>query len=141
MTHRATAPERPSTNGVTVEIRDLHKSFNGTPVLDGVDLTALDEDGRAGVRAGRVGFVFQSFQLLSSLTALENVMLPLELAGEDSARDAAIEIVQRVGLGPRAQHYPSQLSGGEQQRCAIARAFASRPKVLFAGSLSSKATQ
>ena len=104
----------------------------GRVLLDGVDLTALDEDGRAGVRAGRVGFVFQSFQLLSSLTALENVMLPLELAGEDSARDAAIEIVQRVGLGPRAQHYPSQLSGGEQQRCAIARAFASRPKVLFA---------
>jgi putative ABC transport system ATP-binding protein len=104
----------------------------GRVLLDGVDLTALDEDGRAGVRAGRVGFVFQSFQLLSSLTALENVMLPLELAGEDSARDAAIEIVQRVGLGARAQHYPSQLSGGEQQRCAIARAFASRPKVLFA---------
>ncbi len=104
----------------------------GRVLLDGIDLTALDEDGRAGVRAGRVGFVFQSFQLLSSLTALENVMLPLELAGEDAAREAAIEIVQRVGLGARAQHYPSQLSGGEQQRCAIARAFASRPKVLFA---------
>jgi putative ABC transport system ATP-binding protein len=104
----------------------------GRVVLDGTDLTTLDEDGRARLRAGRVGFVFQSFQLLPSLTALENVMLPLELAGDADARASAIEIVERVGLGARRQHYPSQLSGGEQQRCAIARAFASRPKVLFA---------
>lgn len=105
---------------------------SGRVMLDGVDLTTLDEDGRARVRAGRVGFVFQSFQLLSSLTALENVMLPLELAGEEAARANAVEILQRVSLGARLHHYPSQLSGGEQQRCAIARAFASRPKVLFA---------
>ncbi len=104
----------------------------GRVLLDGVDLTTLDEDGRARLRAGRVGFVFQSFQLLQSLTALENVMLPLELAGESAAQETAMEILQRVGLGARMQHYPNQLSGGEQQRCAIARAFASRPKVLFA---------
>ncbi len=104
----------------------------GRVILDGIDLTTLDEDGRAGVRAGRVGFVFQSFQLLHSLTALENVMLPLELAGDASARDAAIEVLHRVGLEARLHHYPTQLSGGEQQRCAIARAFASRPKLLFA---------
>lgn len=104
----------------------------GHVLLDGVELTALDEDGRARLRAGRVGFVFQSFQLLGSLTALENVMLPLELAGGNDARAAAIEILERVGLGARRHHYPSALSGGEQQRCAIARAFASRPKVLFA---------
>ncbi len=105
---------------------------SGRVILDGVDLTTLDEDGRARLRAGRVGFVFQSFQLLPSLTALENVMLPLELAGQDAARDDAVEILRRVGLGARLRHYPSQLSGGEQQRCAIARAFASQPKILFA---------
>ena len=104
----------------------------GRVILDEIDLTALDEDGRARVRAGRVGFVFQSFQLLHSLTALENVMLPLELAGEAGAREAAVEVLQRVGLGPRLHHYPNQLSGGEQQRCAMARAFANRPKLLFA---------
>lgn len=105
---------------------------SGRVILDGVDLTTLDEDGRARLRAGRVGFVFQSFQLLPSLTALENVMLPLELAGQGAARDDAVEILRRVGLGARLRHYPSQLSGGEQQRCAIARAFASQPKILFA---------
>ncbi|MFQ5756719.1 MAG: ABC transporter ATP-binding protein [Acidiferrobacterales bacterium] len=104
----------------------------GRVLLDGIDLATLDEDGRARVRAGRVGFVFQSFQLLHSLTALENVMLPLELAGEAGAREAAVRVLQRVGLGPRLHHYPNQLSGGEQQRCAMARAFANRPKLLFA---------
>lgn len=105
---------------------------SGEVRLDGVDLGALDEDGRAQQRAGRVGFVFQSFQLLPSLTALENVMLPLELAGDGSARAAALQVLERVGLSNRHQHYPSQLSGGEQQRCAIARAFAIEPKILFA---------
>ncbi len=104
----------------------------GRVLLDGIELTTLDEDGRARLRAGRVGFVFQSFQLLQSLTALENVMLPMELVGEGSPRTAATEILQRVGLGKRLHHYPNQLSGGEQQRCAIARAFASNPKMLFA---------
>lgn len=104
----------------------------GRVFLDGVELTTLDEDGRARLRAGRVGFVFQSFQLLQSLTALENVMLPIELVGEGSPRTAATDILQRVGLGKRLHHYPNQLSGGEQQRCAIARAFASNPKMLFA---------
>ena len=104
----------------------------GRVLLDGIELTTLDEDGRARLRAGRVGFVFQSFQLLQSLTALENVMLPMELVGEGSPRTAATEILQRVGLGKRLNHYPNQLSGGEQQRCAIARAFASNPKMLFA---------
>lgn len=105
---------------------------SGRVVLDDVDLGSLDEDGRARVRSGRVGFVFQSFQLLASLTALENVMLPLELAGAtDPAGDARARLVE-VGLGQRLRHYPSQLSGGEQQRVAIARAFAGRPKILFA---------
>jgi putative ABC transport system ATP-binding protein len=96
------------------------------------EITALDEDDRAQLRAELVGFVFQSFQLLSSLTALENVMLPLELKGRRDAREAAENFLQRVGLTPRKDHYPRQLSGGEQQRVAIARAFANSPKVLFA---------
>lgn len=97
------------------------------------ELGPLDEDGRAAVRAELVGFVFQSFQLLPSLTALENVMLPLELrGGSASPRKAATDYLQRVGLGARLTHYPRQLSGGEQQRVAIARAFASTPRVLFA---------
>lgn len=100
--------------------------------LAGVDLGGLDEDGRALLRARRVGFVFQSFQLLTGLTALENVMLPLELAGQPDARRQALELLERVGLRVRARHYPSQLSGGEQQRVAIARAFAGNPDVLFA---------
>jgi putative ABC transport system ATP-binding protein len=100
--------------------------------LAGQDLTRLDEDGRARVRAQRVGFVFQSFHLIPSLTALENVMLPLELAKRRDARRAALETLARVGLEPRTAHYPRQLSGGEQQRVAIARAFVTRPAVLFA---------
>ncbi len=100
--------------------------------IDGVDLFALDEDGRAALRARLTGFVFQSFQLLPALTALENVMLPLELAGVPGAAEAAGATLERVGLGERVAHYPRQLSGGEQQRVAIARAFVSRPKLLFA---------
>jgi putative ABC transport system ATP-binding protein len=100
--------------------------------LDGVDLTSLDEDGRAVLRAGRVGFVFQSFQLLGNLTARENVMLPLELAGGDAAGTRADEVLARVGLARRGAHYPHQLSGGEQQRVALARAFAAGPRILFA---------
>ncbi|MDR3417650.1 MAG: ATP-binding cassette domain-containing protein [Nevskia sp.] len=100
--------------------------------LDGRSLTELDEDGRARLRAGRVGFVFQSFQLLSGLTALENVMLPAELAGYADAGPRARTVLERVGLGQRLDHYPHQMSGGEQQRVAIARAFAAEPHILFA---------
>jgi len=114
----------------------------GHVTLAGSNLAELDEDGRARVRAESVGFVFQSFHLVPSLNALENVMLPLELAGRDDARQAAREIIDRVGLGERWSHYPSQLSGGEKQRVAIARAFATEPAVLFAdeptGNLDSK---
>lgn len=110
----------------------LDEPTSGEVWLDGLELSALDEDGRAAARAGRVGFVFQSFHLVPSLTALENVMLPLELAGRRDAREAAREVMNRVGLGPRVGHYPRQLSGGEQQRVAIARAFVTRPTVLFA---------
>jgi putative ABC transport system ATP-binding protein len=98
----------------------------------GHDLASLDEDQRARIRAEHVGFVFQSFQLLDSLNALENVMLPLELEGRHDARDRARQLLERVGLGRRLLHYPRQLSGGEQQRVAIARAFAAEPDVLFA---------
>jgi putative ABC transport system ATP-binding protein len=104
----------------------------GSVLLDGADLFALDEDARAELRGRAVGFVFQSFQLLPSLTALENVMLPLELAGRADAEAAAREILARVGLGERLQHYPKHLSGGEQQRVALARAFVVRPKLLLA---------
>jgi putative ABC transport system ATP-binding protein len=100
--------------------------------LTGASLAALDEDGRARLRAARVGFVFQAFHLVGSLTALENVMLPLELAGRADARAAASAMLQRVGLGARLQHYPRQLSGGEQQRVALARASVGDPAVLFA---------
>ncbi len=105
---------------------------SGQVWLGGQELTALDEEGRARVRGDMVGFIFQSFQLIGSLTALENVMLPGELHGEADAESAARDLLDRVGLGQRATHYPRQLSGGEQQRVAIARAFASRPSVLFA---------
>ena len=105
---------------------------SGTVELDGTVLSSLDEDGRARVRADKVGFVFQNFQLLPSLTALENVMLPLELRGDADARGPAEAELARVGLGERLQHYPRQLSGGEQQRVALARAFVTRPSLLFA---------
>jgi putative ABC transport system ATP-binding protein len=100
--------------------------------LSGEDLTQLDEDGLARLRAARVGFVFQAFHLIPSLTALENVMLPLELAGRTDSRAEAMRTLGLVGLAPRAGHYPRQLSGGEQQRVALARAFVTRPAVLFA---------
>lgn len=100
--------------------------------LNGANLTELNEDGRAQVRAESVGFVFQSFHLLPSLNALENVMLPLELAGKKMPRQAASEVLRQVGLSDRWSHYPAQLSGGEKQRVAIARAFATEPAVLFA---------
>ena len=105
---------------------------SGTVRLAGTDLFALDEDERAALRARQVGFVFQSFQLLANLTALENVMLPLELAGRGDARAAATEMLRRVGLGERLGHYPKVLSGGEQQRVALARAFVVRPALLLA---------
>ncbi len=105
---------------------------SGHVVLNGANLSELDEDGRARVRADSVGFVFQSFHLVPSLNALENVMLPLELAGADTARKTSRDIIEKVGLGDRWSHYPSQLSGGEKQRVAIARAFAIEPAVLFA---------
>jgi putative ABC transport system ATP-binding protein len=110
----------------------LDEPSDGRIWLNGSELTALDEDGRAAVRARHVGFVFQSFHLVPSLTAIENVMLPLELAGKSGARAAAAEVLDRVGLTPRREHYPRQLSGGEQQRVAIARAFVTRPALLFA---------
>jgi putative ABC transport system ATP-binding protein len=110
----------------------LDTPSSGTVSLDGQELTSLSEEQRARLRGERVGFVFQSFQLLGSLTALENVMLPGELRGDADPRRDALELLDRVGLSERSGHYPRQLSGGEQQRVAIARAFASRPKVLFA---------
>jgi len=105
---------------------------SGRISLAGQDLTTLDEDGRARLRAEKVGFVFQSFHLIPSLTALENVMLPLELAGRSDARQLSADMLARVGLASRTGHYPRQLSGGEQQRVALARASVSRPAVLFA---------
>lgn len=104
----------------------------GKVLLEGTDLFALDEDGRAALRGRLVGFVFQSFQLLPALTALENVMLPLELAGVNGARIEAVAALEQVGLAQRASHYPRQLSGGEQQRVAIARAFSVNPRLLLA---------
>ncbi len=104
----------------------------GTVILDGADLAAMSEDARARLRGEKVGFVFQSFQLIPTLTALENVQVPLELRGERGAATRARDLLVRVGLGERTHHYPVQLSGGEQQRVAIARAFSNSPKVLFA---------
>ena len=113
-------------------IAGLDTPTSGTVHLCGVDLFAIDEDARAAVRAQHLGFVFQSFQLLGNLNALENVMLPLELQGRNDARAQAAEMLRRVGLGERLSHYPRVLSGGEQQRVALARAFVVRPAVLLA---------
>jgi putative ABC transport system ATP-binding protein len=110
----------------------LDSPSTGHVAIAGIDLTALDEDGRAALRGKHVGFVFQSFHLIPSLTAIENVMLPLELGGRADARPVASAALAQVGLTPRIAHYPKQLSGGEQQRVAIARAFVTHPAVLFA---------
>jgi putative ABC transport system ATP-binding protein len=117
----------------------LDRPTAGKVLLDGTDLAALDEDDRARLRRDRVGFVFQSFQLVPTLTALENVQVPLELAGNsrrngpaNAIEQRALELLGRVGLAERAHHYPAQLSGGEQQRVALARAFSNRPRILFA---------
>ena len=110
----------------------LDAPSSGEITLDGTNIVNLDEDERATLRSEKVGFVFQNFQLLPALTALENVMLPLELAGIESAREKSEEFLSRVGLAERLHHYPRTLSGGEQQRVAIARAFASQPLILFA---------
>jgi len=125
----------PSGSGKTTLIglcAGLDQPTSGEVRLDGIPLSTLDEDGRAKVRNDLVGFVFQTFQLIPTLTALENVMVPMELRGHQQARDPAIELLRRVGLGERLSHYPIQLSGGEQQRVALARAFINRPKILFA---------
>jgi len=110
----------------------LDEASSGSVIVQGEALFALDEDGRAALRGRSMGFVFQSFQLLPMLTALENVMLPLELAGRNDARSRALAILDRVGLVQRVGHYPKQLSGGEQQRVAIARAFVTEPALLLA---------
>jgi putative ABC transport system ATP-binding protein len=110
----------------------LDNPSSGKVLINGDDIGELDEDGRAAIRGKSMGFVFQSFQLLPSLTALENVMLPLQLAGRKDANVLALAALARVGLGQRLSHYPKQLSGGEQQRVAIARAFAPKPAILFA---------
>ncbi|MEM6804533.1 MAG: ABC transporter ATP-binding protein [Bacteroidota bacterium] len=110
----------------------LDKASTGSIKLEGEALESLNEDQRASIRNEYVGFIFQNFQLIPTLTALENVMVPLELQGKTGAEAVALELLKRVGLGDRYHHYPSQLSGGEQQRVALARAFSNRPKILFA---------
>src|SRR5690554_86319 len=110
----------------------LDKSSEGRIILNGIELNTLNEDQLAQVRNENIGFVFQNFQLLPTLTALENVLVPLELRGLKKQEDTAMELLEKVGLGERADHYPSQLSGGEQQRVSLARAFANKPKILFA---------
>ena len=127
-----TGPSGAGKSTLLALLAGLDVPTRGRVLLEGQDLTQLDEDGRARLRAQRVGFVFQSFHLIPALTALENVMLPLELAGRGDARRAAAETLRRVGLGERTGHYPRQLSGGEQQRVALARAFVTQPVVLFA---------
>ncbi|MEW5927590.1 MAG: ABC transporter ATP-binding protein [Gemmatimonadota bacterium] len=110
----------------------LDRPSRGSVTLDGTDLAALSEDGRARLRRERIGFVFQAFQLIPTLTASENVRVPMELGGRDGAAARADELLERVGLGGRGHHYPTQLSGGEQQRVAVARAFVHSPSILFA---------
>ncbi len=110
----------------------LDTPSDGAVSLDGVDITRMTEDQRALLRGEKVGFIFQSFQLIPTLTALENVQVPLELRGEDGSADRANDLLQRVGLSDRTGHFPAQLSGGEQQRVAIARAFSNNPRILFA---------
>lgn len=110
----------------------LDTPSDGAVSLDGVDITRMTEDQRALLRGEKVGFIFQSFQLIPTLTALENVQVPLELRGEDGSADRARDLLQRVGLSDRTGHFPAQLSGGEQQRVAIARAFSNNPRILFA---------
>ncbi|MBA2744256.1 MAG: ABC transporter ATP-binding protein [Chthoniobacterales bacterium] len=110
----------------------LDRPTSGSVLLNGDPLANMDEDERARVRNQQVGFVFQNFQLIPTLTALENVTVPMELRGDRTARALGLELLQRVGLGERIAHYPAQLSGGEQQRVALARAFINRPKILFA---------
>lgn len=110
----------------------LDRATTGSVVLDGRDLGALDEDARAALRNTLIGFIFQNFQLIPTLTALENVLVPLELRGGNQAPDQAVALLAKVGLGERLRHYPAQLSAGEQQRVALARAFIHRPKILFA---------
>jgi putative ABC transport system ATP-binding protein len=127
-----TGPSGAGKSTLLALLAGLDLPSRGRVLLEGQDLTRLDEDGRARLRAQRVGFVFQSFHLIPALTALENVMLPLELAGRVDARRTAAETLNGVGLKARTGHYPRQLSGGEQQRVAIARAFVTRPAVLFA---------
>ena len=127
-----TGPSGAGKSTLLALLAGLDAPTRGRVLLAGEDLTRLDEDGRARLRAQRVGFVFQSFHLIPALTALENVMLPLELAGLKDARRLARETLTGVGLKDRTGHYPRQLSGGEQQRVAIARAFVTRPAVLFA---------
>ena len=110
----------------------LDQATTGAVTLNGVQLDTLTEDQRAAVRNQNVGFIFQNFQLLPTLTALENVMVPLELRGEKNSKTAALELLEKVGLADRASHYPVQLSGGEQQRVSLARAFSNKPALLFA---------
>ena len=137
-----TGPSGAGKSTLLALLAGLDLPTSGYVTLNGTNLSELDEDGRAQVRADSVGFVFQSFHLVPSLNALENVMLPLELAGHKDPRSAALDLVKRVGLADRYRHYPAQLSGGEKQRVAIARAFATEPAVLFAdeptGNLDSK---
>jgi putative ABC transport system ATP-binding protein len=131
----ATAIVGPSGSGKTTLIAicaGLERPSEGSVVFDGRPMHRANEEELAAIRNRFIGFVFQSFQLLPSLTAVENVMVPAEIRGENHARSRAVELIEKIGLGARLDHYPAQLSGGEQQRVAIARAFINRPKILFA---------